>query len=146
MPNRVTPFLMFEGCADDAIELYASVFEDVAVLSHERYGADDGGAEGTVKMAVFRLRGQRLIAIDSPTSHDFSFTPSFSLFVDCEDGEELGLIFERLSADGEVLMPVDDYGFGLFGWLNDRFGVSWQLSVGGVVVEGDAPSEAEMEA
>ncbi|MEO1369496.1 MAG: VOC family protein, partial [Acidobacteriota bacterium] len=135
MPKRVTPFLMFEGCADDAIELYASVFEDVAVLSHERYGADDVGAEGSVKTAVFRLRGQRLIAIDSPQSHDFTFTPSFSLFVNCEDGEELRFIFERLADGGEVLMPADDYGFGLFGWLNDRFGVSWQLSVGGLVVE-----------
>ncbi|MEM1176960.1 MAG: VOC family protein [Acidobacteriota bacterium] len=144
MPKRVTPFLMFEGDADDAIALYASIFEDVAVLSHERYGPGEAGAEGTVKQAVFRLRGQRLIAIDSPASHDFTFTPSFSLFVECEDAEELGFILERLSDGGEVLMPRDDYGFGLFAWCNDRFGVSWQLLVGSVLDDG-APEEAEAE-
>ena len=62
--------------------------------------------------------------------HDFTFTPSISIFVDCDDEAELEEVFEQLSRGGEVLMPIDDYGFSAgFGWVSDRFGVSWQLNL-----------------
>jgi predicted 3-demethylubiquinone-9 3-methyltransferase (glyoxalase superfamily) len=67
---------------------------------------------------------------DSPIKHDFSFTPANSIFVQCETSEQLDGIFGILSSGGRVLMPVDNYGFSSrFGWLNDRFGVSWQLNL-----------------
>jgi predicted 3-demethylubiquinone-9 3-methyltransferase (glyoxalase superfamily) len=67
---------------------------------------------------------------DSFVSHGFSFTPSFSLFVDCESEAELERIFAALSDGGAVLMPLGDYGFSRrFGWTNDRFGVSWQVNL-----------------
>jgi predicted 3-demethylubiquinone-9 3-methyltransferase (glyoxalase superfamily) len=83
------------------------------------------GAEGTVKLARFTLAGRELLCIDSPVKHGFTFTPAISLFVECE--AELEAAFSRLSEGGDVLMPVGHYGFSTkFGWLTDRFGVSWQ--------------------
>ncbi len=70
------------------------------------------------------------MAIDS-FGHDFTFTPSISLFVKCDSEEELETLYEKLSEGGEVAMPLDDYGFSTkFGWVQDRFGVSWQLNFG----------------
>ena len=62
--------------------------------------------------------------------HDFGFTPSVSLFVECQDEAELEKLFAELSGEGRVLMPLGDYGFSRrFGWCNDRYGVSWQLNL-----------------
>ena len=62
--------------------------------------------------------------------HGFTFTPAMSLFVECESEAELDAAFDRLSDGGKVLMPVGNYGFSSrFGWLSDRFGVSWQLNL-----------------
>jgi len=62
--------------------------------------------------------------------HGFGFTPAMSLFVECESETELDAAFNRLSEGGNVLMPVGNYGFSSrFGWLTDRFGVSWQLNL-----------------
>lgn len=62
-------------------------------------------------------------------AHAFNFTPSMSLFVDCENEEEISHLYNALSAGGAVLMPLGNYGFSpRFGWVNDRFGVSWQLN------------------
>lgn len=71
------------------------------------------------------------MCIDSPVKHGFTFTPSISLFVECESAAELDGAFQQLAAGGQVLMPLDDYGFSArFGWATDRFGVSWQLNLG----------------
>jgi predicted 3-demethylubiquinone-9 3-methyltransferase (glyoxalase superfamily) len=130
MARAVTPFLMFDGDAERAMELYVSLFDDAEILQIERYGPDGTDKEGLVLRAEFTLQGQRFVCIDSPVKHAFGFTPSISLFVDCADDAELERLFERLSAGGEVLMPVDEYGFSArFGWVNDRFGVSWQLNL-----------------
>ena len=72
----------------------------------------------------------RIVAIDSPVTHAFTFTPSMSLFVDCESAESLDAAFAQLAQGGHVLMPIADYGFSQrFGWCTDRFGVSWQLNL-----------------
>ena len=81
-------------------------------------------------MAQVRFADHSLIVIDSPVPHDFGFTPSMSLFVDFESEADLERVFDRLSAGGDVMMPLDDYGFSArFGWVSDRFGVSWQLNL-----------------
>lgn len=121
---------MFEGFAEEAIALYASVFSGCQVGEIDFYGAGELGPEGSVKQATLTVGGLTIMCTDSPIPHDFSFTPSMSLFVNCTDKDELQRTFEQLSFGGEVLMPLDDYGFSQrFGWVNDRFGVSWQLNL-----------------
>ena len=130
MAREVTTHLMFAGAAEEAMTLYVSLFADSAITQVERYGPGEMGAEGTVKRASFTLAGREFLCIDSPVKHAFTFTPSISLFVECQGEAELEAAFSRLSEGGAVLMPVGSYGFSTrFGWLTDRFGVSWQLNL-----------------
>ena len=83
-----------------------------------------------MKRAEFTLAGHRLACIDSPVKHAFTFTPSISLFVECQDEAELDAAFGKLAEGGAVLMPPGNYGFSAkFAWAQDRFGVSWQLNL-----------------
>jgi predicted 3-demethylubiquinone-9 3-methyltransferase (glyoxalase superfamily) len=127
--QKVTTFLMFDGKAEEAMNLYTSLFQDSAILSISRYEAKEAGTEGTVRHATFSLNGQTFMAIDSSVQHAFSFTPAMSLYVTCESEEEIDRLFEELSKEGEIMMPSDSYPFSeKFAWINDRYGVSWQLS------------------
>ncbi|MFS0639199.1 VOC family protein [Mesobacillus foraminis] len=129
--EKVTPFLMFQdGKAEEAMNFYTSLIEDSAITNIVRYGANESGDEGTVMQATFTLKGQEFMCIDSNVKHQFSFTPSFSIFVTCNTEDELENLFQKLQEGGQELMPLNDYGFSKrFGWLNDRFGVSWQLNL-----------------
>lgn len=130
MVEKVTPFLMFEGKAEAALDLYVRLIPGAAVTRMEFYGPGGPGPEGQVSRAVFTLCGREFMCFDSPAHHAFSFTPSVSMFVDCEDEAEVDRLFAGLSEEGEVLMPLGSYGFSRrFGWVNDRFGVSWQLNL-----------------
>lgn len=132
MKLTVQPFLMFqgEGEADAAMAFYVSLFPDSEILDVVRYGPGEMGLAGSVKTVKFSLAGQKIVCIDSPVKHNFSFTPSFSFFVDCESKEQVDSLFTALSQDGAIFMPLDDYGFSRrFGWVADRFGVSWQLNL-----------------
>lgn len=130
MPRTVSTFLMFDGRAEEAMNLYVSLFSDAKIGQVEKYAAGEAGAEGSVKRADFTIGGHNFMCFDSPVKHDFGFTPAVSIFVDCEDEAELRRVHERLSDGGQPLMPLADYGFSrLFGWVNDRFGVSWQLNL-----------------
>jgi predicted 3-demethylubiquinone-9 3-methyltransferase (glyoxalase superfamily) len=121
---------MFEGKAEEAMTFYVSLFKRSEVTRIEKYGTGGPGAEGSVKKAEFTLAGHHMACIDSPMKHAFTFTPSTSLFVECEDEAELDRAFAALSDGGSVLMPRGNYGFSTkFAWLNDRFGVSWQLNL-----------------
>jgi len=129
-PQKITTFLMFEGRAEEAITYYTSLFDDAEVIGITRYGADEPGEEGTVQRATFALAGQRFMCIDSYVKHDFSFTPAVSLYVRCENEAELDRLYAALADQGTELMPLGSYGFSAkFGWVNDRFGVSWQLDL-----------------
>ena len=126
----VAPFLMFEGTAEAAANLYVSLFRDSSIQKIERYGPGENGAEGSVKQCQFMVAGLPLRCFDSPIKHAFTFTPSVSLFVDSESEAELDAAFGKLSANGTVMMPPDNYGFSSkFAWVSDRFGVSWQLNL-----------------
>lgn len=130
MAKTISPFLMFMGSAEEAMTLYVSVFPGSEVRNVVRYGPGEGAGEGTIMRADFTLGDQHVICIDSPAVHDFTFTPSFSFFVECADEAELDSAFETLSDGGEVMMPPDAYGFSQkFCWVADRFGVSWQLNL-----------------
>lgn len=129
--KRVTPFLMFQGGkAEEAMNYYTSLIEDSEITSITRYGSNEAGKKGTVMQATFSLKGQEFMCIDSVIKHEFTFTPSFSIYITCDSEEELDNLYEKLITDGMALMPLDNYGFSKkFGWLNDRFGVSWQLNL-----------------
>ena len=124
----ITPFLMFEGAAEAAMNFYASLFPGSTIDSITRYGASGPGPEGSVMQAAMTLKGQKLFFIDSPVKHAFTFTPAISLMVDCDSAAEVDRLFNALSEQGKTLMPLDAYPFAnRFAWVNDRFGVSWQL-------------------
>ena len=129
MPRSVTTFLMFEGVAEQAMTFYVSLFERSEVRGVTRWASGEQGREGSIKRAEFVLAGHPLIAFDSPVKHAFTFTPATSLFVECESEAELDRAYAQLSEGGQALMPLGSYGFSKkFGWVNDRFGVSWQLN------------------
>lgn len=126
----IKPFLMFEGDAETAMNFYISLFPDARIIDILRYGPGEAGAVGSVMKANFSIAGQTVMCIDSPVKHDFSFTPSFSFFVDCTSEEEIRRIAAALSEGGGILMPLADYGFSReFTWISDKFGVSWQLNL-----------------
>ncbi len=127
--TRSVSTLMFQGAAEEALNFYVSLFKDSEIIRIERYGPDEQGTEGSFKLAHFKLAGHDLICFDSPVKHAFTFTPSISIFVECESEAELDEAFQQLSEGGQVLMPLGNYGFSTqFAWVNDRFGVSWQLN------------------
>lgn len=128
MALAVTPHLMFDGTAEEAMNLYMSVFPGSRITEIDFYGVGDTALQGKVKQARLELAGRTFICIDSPVRHSFTFTPSISLFVDCESEAELEAVFAQLAEGGSVLMPLDSNGFSArFGWIADRFGVSWQV-------------------
>lgn len=132
--KSVTTFLMFvgdqHGKAEQAMSFYTSLFDGSRIVSVERYGAGEEEPEGTVKMAVFTLNGTEFMAMDSARPHPFTFTPAISLFVECESLEEIEKTYNGLSDGGTALMELGDYGFSKrFGWVEDKFGVTWQLNL-----------------
>jgi predicted 3-demethylubiquinone-9 3-methyltransferase (glyoxalase superfamily) len=128
--SKVTPFLMFQGNAEEAMNFYISLIEDSEITSMTRYGANEAGEEGSIMQATFSLKGQEFMCMDSNVKHEFTFTPSFSLFITCDTEVEIDRLYEKLSDGGGVLMPLDDYSFSKkFGWIVDKFGVSWQLTL-----------------
>jgi predicted 3-demethylubiquinone-9 3-methyltransferase (glyoxalase superfamily) len=128
--QKITTFLMFDGRAEEAMNFYTSLFKSSKITSITRYGANEVGEEGKVIHATFNLNGHEYMCIDSYVKHEFTFTPSISLYVTCETETEIEELFQRLSQDGEVLMPLGQYGFSKrFCWVNGRFSVSWQLNL-----------------
>ncbi|SFH42692.1 Glyoxalase superfamily enzyme, possibly 3-demethylubiquinone-9 3-methyltransferase [Nitrosospira sp. Nsp14] len=120
---------MFTGNAQAAMDLYVAMLPDSRIMRVERYAQGEPGPVDTVKVAVFTLCGREFMCSDSPVKHDFTFTPSSSIFVEFSTEEELDRTFGILPDEGKVFMPLGNYGFSKrFGWLSDRFGVSWQLN------------------
>src|SRR5689334_20724552 len=109
--EKVSIFLMFQdGNAETAMNFYTSIIEDSQITSLVRYGANEAGKEGTVMHTTFTLKGQQFMCIDSSVKHQFSFTPSISIFVTCDNEEELDHLYEELNEGGKVLMPLSNYG------------------------------------
>ena len=128
MAKEINPFLMFPSGAEAAMRFYLSLFPGSRIESLSHYDAQGPGVAGSVKQATLLLLGRRFEFFDSPVRHAFTFTPAISFAVACESAEEIDRLFEGLSEGGQVLMALDAYPFATrFGWLNDSFGVSWQL-------------------
>ncbi|EEM89556.1 3-demethylubiquinone-9 3-methyltransferase [Bacillus thuringiensis serovar pulsiensis BGSC 4CC1] len=121
---------MFEGKAEEAMNFYTSLFDQSEIVNISRYDENGPGKEGTVIHATFTLNGQEFMCIDSYVNHNFTFTPAMSLYVTCETEEEIETVFHKLAQDGAILMSLGAYPFSKkFGWLNDKYGVSWQLTL-----------------
>ncbi len=130
----ILTFLMFSGenhgKARQAIDFYASFFPQARIERIDLWGPGEGQAEGTVKTAILVLNERRFMVSENTLPHAFNFTPSMSLFVECDSEEEVDRLFSALSDGGSALMPLGDYGFSRrFGWVADRFGITWQLSL-----------------
>ncbi|KIL45117.1 VOC family protein [Jeotgalibacillus soli] len=124
MDQKITTFLMFNGKAEEAINFYMSLF-DQSETSFMLYKED-----GSVLHASFTLNGQIFMAIDNSNGHHHAFTPAMSLFVTCDSEEEIDRLFEALSEEGAVLMPLGPLPVSeKFGWVQDKYGVSWQLNL-----------------
>ena len=140
---RATSFLMFSGRAEEAMNLYAATLPHARIVEIDRYGEHEAGKPGTVKRAVLEICGTRYICIDSSVEHAFGFTPAMSIFVDFDDHPTFDRAFAALAGGGQILMPPDEYGFSsMFAWVNDRYGVSWQLNM---PWRADLPTWAEFE-
>jgi predicted 3-demethylubiquinone-9 3-methyltransferase (glyoxalase superfamily) len=132
MAESVHTHLMFQnGRALEALRRYEEIFEGGFTIDElDTYDQSAAALAGQVQLAVCTLLGQRITCIDSPVRHDFDMTPAISLFVECSDEDELERLFVALAEDGKTFMPLDDYGFSRrYGWVEDRFGVPWQLNL-----------------
>jgi predicted 3-demethylubiquinone-9 3-methyltransferase (glyoxalase superfamily) len=114
--QKITPFLWFDGKAEEAMNYYVSVFKNSKVVRVSRYGDAGPGPKGTVMSATFQLDGQEFFALNG--GPQFTFTPAISFFVNCETQQEVDELWDKLSAGGRK---------DRCGWLQDRFGVSWQV-------------------
>jgi predicted 3-demethylubiquinone-9 3-methyltransferase (glyoxalase superfamily) len=109
------------------------------IRSVARYDDKGPGQKGSVRCATFSLNGRPFMCIDSVVNHAFTFTPALSLCVTCHTEREIDALFERLSQNGQVLMPLSSYPFSeRYAWFTDQFGVSWQLTLG--AASGSSPS------
>jgi len=130
MTVSAAPFLMFQGEAEEAMTFYVSLFDDGEVLDLVPYGRENPGLEGKVSRGVFTIGSLSVMCFDSPTPHAFGFTPAISLFIAFDDDGAFERVCDALLENGQALMPRDDYGFSRqFAWIQDKFGVSWQLNL-----------------
>lgn len=128
--QKIFPFLWFNNQAEEAVNLYTSVFKNSSVGEIMRYPEGTPGVPGQVMTVNFKLAGQEFSALNG--GPEFNFTPATSFFVSCETEEEVDNLWRAMSEGGAVLMEFGEYPFSKkFGWLNDRFGVSWQISLAG---------------
>lgn len=129
--QQLTTFFTFqESNAEEAMNFYVSLFENSKVTHIEKYGKEGPGKEGTIFYATFELNGSQYACSDSFIKHEWDFSPAVSNWIECKSSEELERLFTALAEGGEVMMPLDNYGFSeKFGFVADRFGVSWQLSL-----------------
>jgi predicted 3-demethylubiquinone-9 3-methyltransferase (glyoxalase superfamily) len=122
---------MFQhGVGREALDFYVSLFDDGEVMDLDLYPAGGPAPEGTIMRGRFRIAGQEFFVSDSFIEHAFGFTPSLSIWIEAETAEAQTALIDSLADGGETLMPLDNYGFSSrFGWVNDRYGVSWQINL-----------------
>lgn len=126
--QKITPFLWFNKNVDEATSFYVSIFQNAKVDSMTRYGDQEAGTPGTVIETTFSIAGEKFYALSGGLL--FSFSPAISFYVSCDTDEELTELWTKLCIQGEVMMELGKYPFGeKYGWVQDKFGVSWQLNL-----------------
>ena len=122
------PFITVEKRAREALDFYQATFPSFALESLQHHAEPH---QDLVMLATFSVRGQAVMISDSFVEHEWSITPGVSFFIDAESEDELNDLANALCVDGQVYMPAGNYGFStLFAWVEDRFGVNWQLNLG----------------
>ncbi len=114
--QKITPFLWFDGKAEEAMNFYTSIFKNSKIGRITRYGDAGPGPKGAVMSATFQLDGQEFMALNG--GPQFKFTEAISFFVNCETQEEVDELWEKLSEGGQKSRC---------GWLKDKYGLSWQI-------------------
>jgi predicted 3-demethylubiquinone-9 3-methyltransferase (glyoxalase superfamily) len=114
--QKITPFLWFNDQAEEAANYYVSIFKNSKITTVNRYGDAGPGPKGSVMIVTFQLEGQDFIALNG--GPQFQFTPSISLYVNCETQQEVDQLWDKLSAGGRK---------DRCGWLQDKYGLSWQI-------------------
>ncbi len=127
--QKITPFLWFDGKAEEAMNFYISIFKNSKIV-----GISRAGNNGPVVSGTFILDGQEFFALNGGPL--YTFTPAVSFFVNCESQQEVDDLWEKLSAGGEQ---------GRCGWLKDKFGLSWQIipSILGKLMRDKDPAKAK---
>ena len=115
---KISPFLWFDTQAEEAANLYTSIFPNSKILAIARYGDAGPGPKGSVMTVQFQLDGQEIIALNGGPM--YKFTEAFSLSVDCKNQEDVDRYWTKLTADGGQEGPC--------GWCKDKFGLSWQVT------------------
>jgi predicted 3-demethylubiquinone-9 3-methyltransferase (glyoxalase superfamily) len=129
--QKITPFLWFDGKAEEAMNFYVSIFKNAKIVGVTRYGEAGPGPKGTVMTAKFELNGQEFVALNG--GPQFTFTEAISFVVNCATQQEVDEFWEKLSEGGEKSRC---------GWLKDKYGLSWQV-VPTVLVEMIQDKDAE---
>jgi len=114
--QKITPFLWFDGNAEEAANFYISIFKNSKMGKISRYGDAGPGPKGSAMSVTFQIEGQEFFALNG--GPQFKFTPAISFFVNCETQQEVDELWDKLSAGGRT---------DRCGWLQDKFGVSWQV-------------------
>jgi predicted 3-demethylubiquinone-9 3-methyltransferase (glyoxalase superfamily) len=115
--QKITPFLWFDGKAEEAMNFYVSIFKNSKILGVSRWGDAGPGPKGSVLTAAFELDGQKFVALNG--GPQYTFTPAISFMVNCETQEEVDHYWEKLTAGGKEVQC---------GWLTDKYGLSWQIT------------------
>jgi predicted 3-demethylubiquinone-9 3-methyltransferase (glyoxalase superfamily) len=134
--QKITPFLWFNGQAEEAAKFYASIFKNSKIGTVRRYGEAGPGPKGSAMSVEFHLEGEDFIALNG--GPQFQFTPAVSFFVNCETQEEVDGLWARLSEDGKTQQC---------GWLTDKFGLSWQIiptALGRLLADKDSQKSARV--
>lgn len=117
MKNVIYPCIWFDNQGAEAAEFYCEVFHDTKIKSR------------TAMVTTFSIKGKQFMALDGGPI--FKPNPSISFFVICESEEEINHSWTKLSESGKALMPLNTYPWSeRYGWIQDKYGVSWQLSLG----------------
>lgn len=114
--QKIVTFLWFEDKAEEAANFYVSLFKNSKVTGVHRNGDAGPGPKGSVMMVNFQVEGQEFMALNG--GPHFKFTPAISLFVNCENQDEVDQLWDRLSEGGRK---------DRCGWLQDKYGLSWQI-------------------
>lgn len=129
--HQIATFLTFQkNNAENAMNFYVELFDNSEIINVKRWEKNAPVDEGKIMHATFKLNGNLFMCSDSPPIHDWDFTPAVSNYIECKNESELEKLFSKLSHDGTIMMPLNNYGFSKkFGFVQDKFGVSWQLNL-----------------
>jgi predicted 3-demethylubiquinone-9 3-methyltransferase (glyoxalase superfamily) len=114
--QKISPFLLFNGDAEEAVDYYLNIFKDGKITQITRYSKAGPGPEGEVMLISFELYGQPFFALNG--GPEFTFTPALSLYINCQDQAEVDHLWESLKEGGESMQC---------GWIRDKYGVTWQI-------------------